>query len=76
MSFSFGVSINMKDKIYDIVLFVGGITLALGLFSTYKDERFLHFYYTNWVNMMFMIIGVAMIVMGFVRRSWKKNEDK
>jgi hypothetical protein len=73
----------MKDKIFDVILFVGGVVIILvGVFSTYgywfgtsPTGYLFHPDSTNWSNFTLMIIGVAMIVFGFVRRSWRKKDE-
>lgn len=52
-----------KDKIYDVVLFVGG---SLIIVANMLDGRR--------PNGGVVAIGVAMIVYGFLRRNWKKKK--
>lgn len=64
----------MNNKIYDLVLFVGGTALTLlGFFGTIRYGQLFHYGATVWYDILFMIIGVSMIVFGFVRRSWDKK---
>ena len=55
----------MKDKILDIILFVGGTFIIV----------YNLLYGGSWVPAS-VAIGVAMVVLGILRRNWKKNKDK
>ena len=69
----------MNNKVYDVLFFVGGSALTLlGFFTTYNEssENFFNRYKTDWYDFLFIIVGISMIVFGFVRRSWGKKEDK
>lgn len=67
----------MKNKVYDMILFVGGTGITLlGFFGTLHMGIFFSPYSNNWYDILFMIIGVSMIVFGFVRRSWNEKENQ
>ncbi|MCH7722943.1 MAG: hypothetical protein IIC76_06325 [Bacteroidetes bacterium] len=69
-----------KDKIYDVVLLVGGS--ALTLYGYMFMQRMIPYssglyirHFKVWSDIYFFI-GIIMIVFGFVRRSWKNNKNK
>ena len=77
VEFSNDSNIALKNKIFDVVNFVGGTVITLfGFFSTRDEYGFFSEDSTEWDGILFIIVGVSMIVFGFVRRNWYKKDDK
>lgn len=67
----------MNNKIYDIIFFVGGtVLMLLGLFSTLDEWEGFFSDATDWYDILLMITGISMIVFGFVRNSWDKQDKQ
>jgi len=74
----------MKNKIYDVIFFVGGAgvfiyNLTKGYYSRGGTSVFGGYStasgFESW-SVIGMAIGVCLIVIGFLRRSWDKKEKE
>jgi uncharacterized membrane protein YedE/YeeE len=71
----------MKNKIYDVILFVGGAFIfTISLTGGYSGGAILRGGISRSTGFVFwsiigMAIGVSMIVFGFLRRSWNKKDE-
>lgn len=73
-----------KDKIYDVIFFIGGtflaiVSLAGGYYSSGGTDIVFGGYsssagFSSWA-VITLAIGISMIVMGFLRRSWRKQKN-
>lgn len=64
---------NIFSKIIDIICFVGGTFLFVyNLFGFHTGRGDYAYYYYNDNQEYMLAIGMALIILGFLIRSWKK----
>ena len=63
----------MKNKIYDVIFFVGGAFIVV--YSLVAGHNAFSGGFRNWAGGA-IAVGVSLIVIGFLRRSWNKKEKK
>jgi hypothetical protein len=62
----------MKNKIYDVIFFVGGAFIVV--YSLFAGQMPLGGFSDWWGGA--IAVGVSLIVIGFLRRSWNKKEKE
>ena len=65
-------------KIIDVVCFVGGSALFIGtLFNakSYGRNGNGNYYYSD-SQLFLLVVGIVLIVLGFLIRNWRKEKDK
>lgn len=65
----------MKNKIIDIICFVGGGSLFVGTLFSYETytRDFFGIYFST-IQIILLAIGAGLIILGFLIRSWSKQK--
>ena len=67
---------SLTQKIIDVVCFIGGtIIFSHTLFSFNNSSREGGSYYYTDLQETLLAIGISLIVLGFLIRSWRKNNS-
>lgn len=66
----------MKNKIFDIICFVGGgflFVMTLFNYSTYSRDGSGTPHYSE-IQIILLALGIGLIILGFLIRSWRKGK--
>ncbi len=66
----------MKNKVYDVILFVGGSFITLTSIIGGLRWETLRGTWRGWEDwaIIGIVVGICMIIFGFLRRNWNKKK--